>query len=41
MESFFTRYRSLVVLLAFLMVQIMGLAVQVRRTRRPQNHRFR
>ncbi len=31
MESFFTRYRSLVVLLAILMVQIMGLAVQVRR----------
>ena len=37
MESFFTRYRSLVVLLAFLMVQIMGLAVQVRRT--PGGHR--
>jgi rod shape-determining protein MreC len=32
MESFFTRYRSLVVLLAILMVQIMGLALQVRRT---------
>jgi rod shape-determining protein MreC len=32
MESFFTRYRNLVVLLAVLMVQIIGLAVQVRRT---------
>lgn len=32
MESFFTRYRNLVVLLAILMVQIIGLAVQVRRT---------
>ncbi len=32
MESFFTRYRSLVVLLAILLVQIMGLALQVRRT---------
>ena len=42
MESFFTRYRNLLVLLAILMVQIMGLAVQVRRTgERPQNHRFR
>jgi rod shape-determining protein MreC len=32
MESFFTRYRNLVVLLALLTVQIIGLAVQVRRT---------
>jgi len=32
MESFFTRYRNLIVLLAVLMVQIIGLAVQVRRT---------
>lgn len=32
MESFFTRYRNLIVLLAILMVQIIGLAVQVRRT---------
>lgn len=32
MESFFTRYRNLIVLLAILMVQIVGLAVQVRRT---------
>jgi len=32
MESFFSRYRNLVVLLAFLVVQIAGLAVQVRRT---------
>jgi rod shape-determining protein MreC len=32
MESFFSRYRNLVVLLAILMVQIIGLAVQVRRT---------
>ena len=32
MESFFTRYRNLVVLLAILMAQIVGLAVQVRRT---------
>ncbi len=31
MESFFTRYRNLVVLLAILMAQIAGLAVQVRR----------
>ncbi len=30
MESFFTRYRNLVVLLAILMAQIAGLAVQVR-----------
>jgi rod shape-determining protein MreC len=32
MESFFTRYRNLVVLLAILLAQIIGLAVQVRRT---------
>src|SRR5579871_6077929 len=32
MESFFSRYRNLIVLLAALMVQIIGLAVQVRRT---------
>jgi rod shape-determining protein MreC len=32
MDSFFARYRNLVVLLAMLMAQIAGLAVQVRRT---------
>jgi len=32
MESFFTRYRNLVVLLVILLAQIIGLAVQVRRT---------
>ena len=32
MESFFTRYRNLIVLLSILMAQIVGLAVQVRRT---------
>jgi rod shape-determining protein MreC len=32
MESFFTRYRNLIVLLAILLAQIVGLAVQVRRT---------
>ena len=32
MESFFVRYRNLLVLLALLLVQIIGLAVQVRRT---------
>jgi rod shape-determining protein MreC len=32
MESFFNRYRNVIVLLAVLMVQIIGLAVQVRRT---------
>jgi rod shape-determining protein MreC len=32
MESFFDRYRNLIVLLAILLAQIMGLAVQVRRT---------
>jgi rod shape-determining protein MreC len=31
MESFFVRYRNLVVLLAILLAQIIGLAVQVRR----------
>jgi rod shape-determining protein MreC len=33
MEPFFVRYRNLVVLLAILLAQIIGLAVQVRRTR--------
>jgi len=32
MESFISRYRNLVVLLALLMLQLVGLAVQVRRT---------
>jgi rod shape-determining protein MreC len=32
MDSFFTRYRNLLVLLAVLLAQIIGLAVQVRRT---------
>jgi rod shape-determining protein MreC len=32
MESFFVRYRNLLVLLALLLVQIIGLAMQVRRT---------
>ena len=32
MDSFFTRYRNLLVLLAILLAQIVGLAVQVRRT---------
>jgi rod shape-determining protein MreC len=32
MDSFFTRYRNLVVLLALLMLQLAGLAVQVRRS---------
>ena len=32
MESFFLRYRNLLVLLAMLLAQIIGLAVQVRRT---------
>jgi len=32
MESFFTRYRNLIVLLAMLLAQIVGLAMQVRRT---------
>jgi rod shape-determining protein MreC len=32
MESFFDRYRNLLVLLALLLAQIIGLAVQVRRT---------
>ncbi len=34
MESFFVRYRNLVVLLALLVAQILGLAMQVRRTSR-------
>ena len=37
MESFFVRYRNLVVLLAILMAQIAGLAVQVRRTSNGSN----
>ena len=32
MESFFVRYRNLVVLLAILVAQMVGLAMQVRRT---------
>ncbi len=32
MESFFVRYRNLVVLLLMLVAQIVGLAVQVHRT---------
>jgi rod shape-determining protein MreC len=32
MESFYVRYRNLLVLLALLLVQVIGLAVQVRRT---------
>ena len=32
MESFFVRYRNLLVLLALLVAQILGLAMQVRRT---------
>ena len=38
MESFFTRYRNLVVLLAILVAQIVGLAVQVRRTSSGREH---
>ncbi len=37
MESIFTRYRNLVVLLAILMAQIAGLAVQVHRNRNGSN----
>lgn len=37
MESFFTRYRNLIVLLAILLAQIVGLAVQVRHTREGHN----
>ena len=37
MESFFDRYRNLVVLMAILMAQIAGLAVQVRRNSAGQN----
>ena len=33
MESFFVRYRNFMVLLALLLVQIVGLAVQVHRDR--------
>ena len=38
MESFFARYRNLVVLLAILMAQIAGLAVQVRRDQQRAQH---
>ena len=38
MESFFVRYRNLVVLLAVLVAQIIGLAVQVRRTDERAQH---
>jgi hypothetical protein len=31
MESFFSRYRNLIVLLAALLLQVIGLAVQVRK----------
>ena len=37
MDSFFVRYRNLLVLLAILMAQIIGLAVQVRRTDNGRN----
>ncbi|MGO9337139.1 MAG: rod shape-determining protein MreC [Terracidiphilus sp.] len=37
MESFFVRYRNLVVLLAILLAQIIGLAMQVRRTGEGRN----
>jgi rod shape-determining protein MreC len=37
MDSFFLRYRNLLVLLALLLAQIIGLAVQVRRTDRGRN----
>src|SRR5579863_6514401 len=37
MESFFVRYRNLVVLLAILLAQIIGLATQVRRTAEGRN----
>lgn len=37
MESFFSRYRNLVVLTALLVVQIIGLAMQVRRTSSGRN----
>jgi rod shape-determining protein MreC len=37
MESFFVRYRNLLVLLAILLAQIIGLAVQVRRTASGRN----
>ena len=35
MESFFSRYRNLIVLLAALLLQVMGLAIQVRRPEAP------
>src|ERR1035441_7060724 len=37
MDSFFHRYRNLLVLLVILLAQIIGLAVQVRRTDRGRN----
>src|ERR1035438_6583749 len=37
MDSFYLRYRNLLVLLALLLAQIIGLAVQVRRTDRGRN----
>ena len=37
MESFFARYRNLLVLLAVLLAQVVGLAVQVRRTSAGRN----
>jgi len=37
MESFFVRYRNLLVLLALLLAQIIGLAVQVRRANNGRN----
>ena len=37
MESFVVRYRNLLVLLALLVAQILGLAMQVRRTRAGNN----
>jgi rod shape-determining protein MreC len=37
MDSFFHRYRNLLVLLALLLAQIIGLAVQVRRTEKGRN----
>ena len=41
MESFFVRYRNLVVLLALLVAQILGLAMQVRRTGSGQIRRWK
>ena len=37
MESFFFRYRNLIVLLVLLVAQILGLAMQVRRTTEGHN----